>query len=119
MSIFKDNHVEFDSIDNILDQYTGGENIRIKAIYIKNLKMSPGKLAAQVAHAIKNLDKTPPDIDIVVLGVNRKQFTTLIQEDNGIPRLSPVYIQVDKGKTEVDEGTVTAAAWIERTALIS
>ena len=29
--------------------------MKIKAIYIKNLKMSEGKVAAQIAHAVKNL----------------------------------------------------------------
>ena len=46
--------------------------MRIKAIYIKNLKMSEGKVAAQVAHAIKNLGITPIDSDIIVLAVSRK-----------------------------------------------
>jgi peptidyl-tRNA hydrolase len=43
--------------------------MRIKAIYIKNLKMSEGKIAAQVAHVVKNLGQTPIDCDIIVLGV--------------------------------------------------
>ena len=29
--------------------------MRIKVIYKKNLKMSEGKVAAQIAHAVKNL----------------------------------------------------------------
>jgi hypothetical protein len=50
---------------------------RIKAIYIKNLKMSEGKVAAQVAHAVKNLGISPTDCDIVVLGVSTTKFNTL------------------------------------------
>ena len=81
--------------------------MRIKAIYIKNLKMSEGKVAAQVAHAVKNLGKTPIDSDIIVLAVSRKKFSELIAEND-------CYVQTDKGFTEVEQGTQTAAAWIER-----
>lgn len=80
--------------------------MRIKAIYIKNLKMSEGKVAAQIAHAVKNLGETPIDCDIVVLGVSTKKFGELILEN-------PCYVQVDKGLSEVKKGTQTAAAWIE------
>lgn len=80
--------------------------MRIKAIYIKNLKMSEGKIASQIAHAVKNLGITPIDCDIIVLGVSTKKFNDLISENK-------CYIQIDKGLTEVEKATMTAAAWIE------
>lgn len=79
--------------------------MQIKAIYRKNLKMSEGKIAAQVAHAVKNLGLTPKDCSIIVLGVSDKKFNELINQNQG-------YVQVDNGITEVNPGTQTAAAWI-------
>ena len=80
--------------------------MRIKVIYKKNLKMSEGKVAAQVSHAVKNLGLTPIDCDIIVLKVSDKKFDELILKKD-------CYIQTDKGLTEVESGTQTAAAWIE------
>lgn len=80
--------------------------MRIKAIYRKNLKMSEGKVAAQISHAVKNLGETPRDCDIIVLKVSDKKFEELINENE-------CYVQIDKGLTEIEAGTRTAAAWIE------
>ena len=82
--------------------------MKIKVIYRKNLKMTEGKVAAQVAHAVKNLGATPADCDIIVLKVSDKKFNELTEE------YSDCYIQVDKGLTQVVRGTPTAAAWIEK-----
>jgi peptidyl-tRNA hydrolase len=81
--------------------------MRIKAIYRKNLKMSEGKVAAQIAHAVKNLGGTPMDCDIIVLKVSDKKFDEILMKGhNG-------YIQYDKGLTEVQANTPTAYAWID------
>ena len=80
--------------------------MKIKATYKMNLKMPEGKVASQIAHAVKNLGITPVDCDIIVLKVSDKKFEELISEN---PKCS---IQIDKGLTCVDSGTITAAAWI-------
>lgn len=96
----------------------------IKCIYRKNLKMSEGKLAAQVAHAVKNLGLTPTDCDIIVLGVSDKkfdekvaelslQFKDYLMDETLTKKFIRHYIQTDKGLTEVPKGATTAVAWIE------
>ena len=69
--------------------------------------MPEGKVASQVAHAVKNLGDTPIDVDIIVLRVSDKKFYEMIEENIGW-----AYVQYDKGLTVVEEGTATAAAWI-------
>jgi len=81
--------------------------MKIKAIYKKNLKMPEGKVASQIAHAVKNLGETPADCDIIVLKVSDKKFKELTEEH------PDCYIQKDKGLTVVESGTATAAAWID------
>jgi hypothetical protein len=49
---------------------------------------------------------TPIDSDIIVLKVSDKKFDELTSQND-------CYIQTDKGMTEVESGTQTAAAWIE------
>ena len=68
--------------------------------------MSEGKVASQIAHAVKNLGETPKDCDIIVLAVSDKKFNELISEND-------CYTQIDKGLTEIETGTQTASAWIE------
>ena len=83
----------------------------IKVLYRRNLKMSDGKLSAQVAHAVKNLGKTPVDCDIIVLKASDTKFEERIKKLVDTNR--KYYIQVDKGLTEVEQGTATAVAWVE------
>jgi len=73
--------------------------------------MSEGKVAAQVAHAVKNLGSTPSDCDIIVLKVSDKKFDELIDEQLSLKNYK-IFVQKDKGLTEVDPDTPTAAAWI-------
>lgn len=95
--------------------------MRIKAIYRKNLKMSEGKVAAQIAHAVKGLfvyDETssPDEIlncNIVVLGVSDKKFSEIVDNVYLLAKEGKGYIQVDKGLTEIEPNTRTAFAWIE------
>jgi len=79
--------------------------MKIKVIYRKNLKMSVGKTAAQVAHAVIGLGVTDPLCTIIVLGVSNKKFKELIE-------YSSCYIHHDYGYTEVEKDEPTCAAWI-------
>jgi len=82
------------------------KNEKVKVIFRKNLKMTPQKLAAQVAHAVVGLGITDPLCTIVVLHASDKKFFELIERDD-------CYVHVDAGYTEVEPGTKTCAAWIE------
>ena len=53
--------------------------------------MPEGKVASQIAHAVKNLGITPTDCDIIVLKVSDKKFDELVEEN------VDCYVQVDKG----------------------
>ncbi len=86
--------------------------MRIKVIYRKNLKLTEGKLAAQVAHAVKNLKETPRDCIIVVLSASDKKFYGYLDR-TVFTKHGNAYLQIDKGLTEIEAGTETALAWIE------
>ena len=95
---------------------------KIKIMYRKNLKMSPGKLAAQCVHAALGLKDPDPMMTVIVLGVSDKKFyecaewakefvNTLRAE-----KISNVfyYLVKDLGLTEVKPGTETALAYYEK-----
>lgn len=98
-------YVKFGKVE-ALDSPIKEINYQIKAIYVRNYNMSEGKVASQIAHAVKNLPSTPKDCNIIVLKVSKSKFEKLCKEHN-------CSIHYDKGLTEVEEGTATAAAWIE------
>lgn len=81
--------------------------------------MTEGKLSAQVAHAVKNLGFTPLDCDIIVLGVSDKKFEDesyriLVEFTKAPNDWFKCYTQIDKGLTEIPEGTRTTFAYIEK-----
>ena len=87
--------------------------MRIKVYFNKNLKLSEGKLSAQVAHAVSGLlNTTNTSYDnqsrIVVLGLRQTQFNALFNKLD-----CPKYQQVDLGLTEIEQGTATAFAYFE------
>ena len=78
---------------------------RIKILYRKNLKMSPGKLAAQCVHAALGLNDTSCMMSVVVLGVSDKKFDENID--------TAEYIVLDAGYTEIAAGTETCLSYLE------
>ena len=103
--------------------------MKYKVYYNKGLKMSEGKLAAQVAHITLNIgiefgidvendyraggiypSIAPLDQTIIVLGLSNKKF----QEQLALVEKHEYYhVQKDLGFTEVDEGAITAFGFIE------
>lgn len=83
---------------------------RIKVYYRKNLKMSPGKLAAQTGHAVLGLQPIEHH-SIVVLEASDKKFFEIL-EDLKI-RGAKYHVVTDAGYTEVAPGTNTCLAFVE------
>ena len=87
--------------------------MKIKILYRKNLKMSPGKLAAQAVHAAMGLyfevggDIIDHMTSVVVLGVSDKKFV----EEATVNGAS--YTVIDAGYTELPAGTETCVAFLE------
>jgi peptidyl-tRNA hydrolase len=80
--------------------------MKLKIIYRKNLKMSPGKIAAQAVHAATGIKHTDDLMSVVVIGVSDKKFNELLPTGER-------FIVQDAGYTEVNPGTVTCAAYYE------
>lgn len=76
----------------------------LKIIYRKNLKMSPGKIAAQAVHAAIGLGVVSYSTRVVVLAVSDKKFDEITSMEN-------CFIVHDAGHTEVAPGTATCAAY--------
>ena len=91
--------------------------MKIKCLYRRNLKLSDQKLAAQVGHVVGNLvqlteDQIDRDSVIIVLKASDKKFAEKHKEllDSKDVKW---YIQIDRGITEILEGTETVIGWIE------
>jgi peptidyl-tRNA hydrolase len=94
---------------------------RIKILVRRNLKMSPGKVAAQSVHAAlalaSVLNASPAELlkmanlTTVTLDASDQKFWRMKKEldDNGIP----CYAFEDAGYTEVEKNTVTVLAFLE------
>ena len=92
--------------------------MKIKCLYRRNLKLSDQKLAAQVGHVVGNLvqiteDQIDRDSVIIVLKASDKKFAEKHEELLDSKDVN-WYIQIDKGITEISEGTATVIGWIER-----
>lgn len=78
-----------------------------KLYYDKTLRMSEGKLAAQVGHVVAHLTlkcgKVPSKI--IVLEASHTKFESYCK--------SADYVQCDMGLTEVKEGTATVCGMVE------
>jgi len=80
--------------------------MKIKVVYRKSLKMSPGKLSAQVCHAVLGLGVSGVAHKIIVLEARDTKFWEQVKENQA-------YVHHDAGFTEVDKDEVTCAAWVE------
>lgn len=89
--------------------------MKIKVYYRKNLKMTEGKLAAQIGHVCKELGRmmaSDPENDvIIVLGVSDTKYKELSLQYQTTSYWW--YQQVDNGMTEVVKGTPTCFGYVE------
>ena len=91
--------------------------MKIKIYYLKNLKLSPQKLAAVCTHIGKELGKVCGDTDawedkVIILTASDKKFEEYKQYclDNEDVLY---HIHIDRGFTEVEPNTECAIGWIE------
>jgi len=80
--------------------------MRLKIIYRKNLKMSPGKLAAQAVHAATGINHKEYYMNVVVLAVSDKKFKEIVFEKGA-------FVVKDAGHTELEPGTETCASFYD------
>jgi peptidyl-tRNA hydrolase len=84
--------------------------MRIKILYRKNLRMSPGKLAAQSVHAallLASETRVNANASVVVLSCSDKKF-----EESKLNKRVVAVVR-DKGLTEVVPGTETCLAFLD------
>lgn len=81
--------------------------MKLQIRYNKNLKMSEGKIASQVAHLIIQMGITDKECDIVVLMAYNSTFKRLCKQVHN------VHIFYDAGKTEVEQSAATVLGWVE------
>lgn len=94
--------------------------MKIVCHYNKNLKMSEGKLAAQVGHVCKNIAlemnsygvSLSKNDTIVVLGLRQNKFKEKMDTLESLNSFT--YIQKDLGFTEVEKGTITVFGYTEK-----
>lgn len=88
--------------------------MKIKIYYRKSLKLSEGKLAAQVGHVCKELGRILPsyakDDVIIVLGVSDTKYKELSLQYQTEDLFW--YEQIDSGMTEIIKGTPTCFGYI-------
>jgi peptidyl-tRNA hydrolase len=80
--------------------------MKLKIYYRRNLKMSPGKLAAQCVHAATGMGHTDYSMPVVVLSASDVKF----REKSVVNGTFTVF---DAGHTELDPGTATCVAAYE------
>ena len=97
-------------------------DMKIMCYYNKNLKMSNGKIAAQVGHVCRKsgvysqvtenqeIVNTSDDV-IIVLGLRQNKFNEKLQQIKD--EMYDVFIQKDLGFTEVEKNTITAFGYIK------
>lgn len=83
---------------------------KIKVFYRRNLKMTPGKLAAQSCHAVLGLSPEDYGDTVVVLTASDAKFFELIDtlKQKGIKH----HVVTDAGRTELEPGTQTCVAYV-------
>lgn len=85
--------------------------MKLKIIYRKNLKMSPGKIAAQAVHAAVGVKHDDNSLSVVALGVSDNKFFEKLREIESCKAF--YYLVKDAGYTEVEKGTMTCLAFYE------
>ena len=94
---------------------------RIKVLVRRNLKMSPGKVAAQSVHAVLALASVMQASSAELMTMANTTTVTLDASDQKFWRAKkeldeagiPCYAFEDAGYTEVEKNTVTVLAFLE------